>query len=325
MENKVLTDRYGRDITYMRISITSRCNFNCFYCTSKVSEDSLEKEFNTEDYSFILPNLKELGFKKVRLTGGEPLIRKDIVNIVSATNNAGFKEIVLTTNGSNLKNIASELKEAGLSRVNVSLDTLSKSNFKFITGVDKFSDVYLGILKAIEVGLTPLKINTVLLKGVNDQELVSLAKLSLDLPVIIRFIELMPVKGNFIWERYFLSFKDALMILREKLELEAIEESSDDVASYYKIANSKGKIGFITSVSQHFCSRCNRLRLSSAGRIYPCLFSRIFVDTWDAVKSRNSNEFKSKIKEAIFVKPEAHGEIKIGNKEYIENMREVGG
>ncbi|MGC8690342.1 MAG: GTP 3',8-cyclase MoaA [Caldisericum sp.] len=320
----MLKDRFGREISYLRFSVTERCNFRCAYCSS-YKDDAIAKEPPLEDIEFILKGVRTLGFKKVRITGGEPLLRSDIVEIVRIASNVGFEEIVLTTNAYRLKDLAKDLKEAKLTRLNISLDSLRRDVFSQITTVDKLDDVISGIEESIKVGLIPIKINTVLLKGINEEDIVPIANLTKNENIIVRFIELMPVKGNPFFERHFMAFKKAIEILEKEYTLKKIEDSNHEVANYYQIEGFKGKVGFIASISQHFCSSCNRLRLTSTYKIYPCLFSTINIDIKDAVKNRDFELLRSKFESAVFVKPAGHGEIKIGSKEFIENMRELGG
>ncbi len=324
-KEKLLIDPFERHISYVRFSITPRCNFNCFYCSSKKGSNVLTKEFNLEDLNFVFSALKEAGIQKLRITGGEPLLRSDITEIVRKAHESKINEIVLTTNGFMLERLAFSLKKAGLTRVNVSLDTLRQDVFFKITGVDSFRSVYNGIFKTLEAGLLPVKINTVLLREVNEEDLVGLANLTNEFPLTVRFIELMPTKGNDAFEKHFLSFEDALYLIEKKFDLEKLSENKDEVASYFKIAGSKGQLGFITPVSQHFCAYCNRLRISSSGKIYPCLFSSLNVDIFDAVKSRNKDLLTQKLFEAVDIKPEKHSLIKENSDVAISNMREIGG
>lgn len=320
----MLRDRFGREIYYLRFSVTEKCNFRCVYCNS-YKEDEFVSEPSLSEIEFLLNNIRSLGFRKLRITGGEPLLRNDIVEIVKVASDAGFEEIVLTTNGFRLKDIAEDLKKANLTRVNISLDSLSKSTFAFVTSVDKLDDVMEGIQESINVGLTPVKINTVLLKGINENDIIPIAELTKERDVIVRFIELMPVKGNSFFDKHFMSYKDAVDILMKNFKLTKENDVKHEVAKYYKIDGFRGKIGFITAVSQHFCSSCNRLRLTSTFKIYPCLFSSLHVDIKDAVKNRDGELLKRKFEEAVLIKPESHGEIKINSKEFINNMRELGG
>jgi len=321
-----LIDRFGRKITYIRFSITPRCNFNCIYCSSHIGEEAESKEFSKDDIAFLFRIVSGLGIEKVRITGGEPLLRKDIIDIVqSASINKNIKEIVLTTNGSLLRQLAQPLKDVGLTRVNISLDTLRREVFEEITQRDFFEKVMDGVSASINVGLTPLKINTVLMKGINEEDIIPIAELSLKYPVIVRFIELMPVGNNGFWKDHYMSFAEALDIIKRKYNLSAGKGSKGEVADYYKIIGSEGKIGFITPVSQHFCDTCNRIRITATGKIYPCLFSNKSIDIWEVVKLQDRDELIKLIKKSVAVKPKEHGPIVQNDKEFIENMRELGG
>ncbi len=321
-----LIDRFNRKITYIRFSVTSKCNFNCMYCVSHIDEGEKTEEFTKDDMAFLFRIVSKLGIEKVRITGGEPLLRKDIIDIVrSASINKDINEIVLTTNGSLLRQLAQPLKDAGLTRVNISLDTLRREVFKKITQRDFFENVIDGINASINVGLTPLKINTVLMKGINEEDIISIAELSLKYPVIIRFIELMPVGNNGFWKDHYMSFAEALDIIKRKYELSVSEGAKGEVADYYKIVRSGGKIGFITPVSQHFCDTCNRIRITATGKIYPCLFSKESIDIWKAVKLQDRNELIKLIKKSVEIKPVGHGAIGKDDKQFIKNMKELGG
>ncbi len=321
-----LIDRFGRKITYIRFSVTPRCNFNCIYCNSHTSQDDTAEEFTAEDIEFLFNVASDLGIKKVRLTGGEPLLRKDIVRIVRVLHDTGkIKEIVLTTNGYFLKFLAKDLKKAGLTRVNISLDTLREDVFVNITGVNGLSLVKKGIEESIANGLLPIKINTVLMKGINDEDILRIAELSVNYPVIVRFIELMPVKGSTFWKEHYMSFNEAMEKIKSRYDLSLTTGAKGEVATYYKVVGSNGKIGFITPVSQHFCAECNRIRITASGKIYPCLFSKEYVSVWDAVKSRNESLTKSLIIKSVNIKPKEHGPIDENDQDFINNMRELGG
>ncbi len=321
-----LIDRFGRKITYIRFSVTPRCNFDCLYCNSHTGEEDVSDEFTTDDITFLFSVAGELGIEKVRLTGGEPLLRKDIVQIVSSLSKAdNINEIVLTTNGYFLKFLAKDLKKAGLTRVNISIDTLRRDTFKQITQVDGIDLVKAGIKSSIDEGLLPVKINVVLMKGINEQDIVPISELSLRLPVVVRFIELMPVKGNDFWEKHYMSFSEAIVLIKKFYRLELSTGAKGEVATYYKIVGSNGKVGFITPVSQHFCSQCNRIRITAAGKIYPCLFSKEYVSIWDAVRERDKLLLKNLLRKAVDIKPKEHGLIEMNDRDFINNMRELGG
>ncbi len=320
-----LIDNFGRRITYIRFSVTPRCNFNCIYCNSHTDETDRTEEFSTEDIEFLFSIMPDLGIKKVRLTGGEPLLRQDILDIVQALKKDNIQEIVLTTNGFFLGSIAEALHNAGLTRVNISLDTLRSNVFKHITGIDALDRVASGIKNAIKYKLTPVKINTVLMRNINEKDILSITKLTLNNGIIVRFIELMPVKGSDFWKKHYMSFKTALDVINNKYELTRVSGDRGEVASYYKIKNAPGKIGFITPISQHFCKHCNRIRITARGEVYPCLFSKEHVSIWDAVENRDKDLLVSLIKKAVDIKPKEHGVINLSSQDFINNMRELGG
>lgn len=284
-------------IDYLRISITDRCNLNCLYCNPNRRISFLQKEdiLSYEEMAKVVELFSVKGISKVRLTGGEPLIRKDIASFIRMLKNIkNIKDISMTTNGVLLKYMVKDLKIAGLNRVNISLDTLKADRFKLITRGENYFDVWDGIKKSIEEGLNPVKINVVLLKGINDDEILDFAKLSLEFPLIIRFIELFPV--NFQLKESF----GSMIINNEDVKQEIIKnfgelESVSNVrgngpAVYYKIKNSLGNIGFISSFSEDFCDRCNRIRIDSTGRIFPCLFSEPIYDVKKLIRTKAIDE-----------------------------------
>jgi len=284
-------------IDYLRISITDRCNLNCLYCNPNRRISFLQKEdiLSYEEMAKVVELFSVKGISKVRLTGGEPLIRKDIASFIRMLKNIkNIKDISITTNGVLLKYMVKDLKIAGLNRVNISLDTLKADRFKLITRGENYFDVWDGIKKSIEEGLNPVKINVVLLKGINDDEILDFAKLSLEFPLIIRFIELFPVNS-----RLKESF-GSMIINNEDVKQEIIKnfgklESVSNVrgngpAVYYKIKNSLGNIGFISSFSEDFCDRCNRIRIDSTGRIFPCLFSEPIYDVKKLIRTKAIDE-----------------------------------
>ncbi len=320
-----LIDNFGRRITYIRFSVTPRCNFNCVYCNSHTGETDKDEEFSTKDIEFLFSVMPEVGVKKVRLTGGEPLLRHDILDIVKALKKDKIQEIVLTTNGFYLSSVAEALREAGLTRVNVSLDTLNRDTFVHVTGVDALDIVNSGIKEAIKYGLTPVKINTVLMRGINEKDILPIAELTLNSDITVRFIELMPVKDNNFWKMHYINFRTALALIKKKYELIKSTGGSGEVASYYRIKGAPGKIGFITPISQHFCKYCNRIRITAKGEIYPCLFSKEYISIRDAVKDRNKDLLVSLIRKSVDIKPKEHGVISLSSQDFINNMRELGG
>jgi len=284
-----LVDKFGRKINYLRLSVTENCNLNCFYCRSEnhkcahrynTSENLLDTLPYT-DYLKITEAFEALGINKVRLTGGEPLLYRDIINLTYAISSlSGITDLSMTTNAFFLNSMAQQLSQAGLNRVNVSLDSLQGGTFKKITKSNAFKKVWDGIEAALQANLTPVKLNVVLLKGVNHNEVLDFARLTLDRPMEVRFIEYMPLGEQIMgWEKHFLSLKYVEKTCAKLGRLDPVEgDHGAGPARYFQIAGSKGKIGLITPLSRHFCIKCNRLRVTSKGKIKPCLFSNQEVD-----------------------------------------------
>lgn len=300
-----MNDRYGRSIDYLRVSLTDRCNLRCIYCMPEegVYKKSHEEILRFEEILKIVNAAALLGVKKIRYTGGEPLILKGIEELIEKTSKVpGIKDIAITTNGILLEDLADKLKESGLNRVNISLDTLKEDKFKQITRGGDINKVLRAIQKCISIGLTPVKINTVLIKGINDDEISDFINLTRELPVEIRFIELMPIgQGEKLYEKGFMSSDEVIARFPELMPLETNKNST---ASLYKIKNSKGKVGFISPLSCKFCASCNRIRLTSMGTIKPCLHSANELN----IKGYLNNEvlLTSALKEAIYNKPSQH-------------------
>jgi len=282
---KELVDRYGRKITYLRLSVTERCNFNCFYCRPGDSKCSASREPDISlpyrEYLRIAEAFASLGVRKVRLTGGEPLLYRDIIPLARGISSLpGITDLSMTTNACLLSSMADELARSGVKRVNVSLDSLRVDTFKRITSSDSFKKVWQGIEAALQAGIAPVKINVVLLKGINHKEVLDFARLTLDLPMEVRFIEFMPLEEpSRNWKKHFLSLKYVEKTCAGLGKLEPVEgDHGGGPARYFRIAGGSGKIGLITPLSRHFCSKCNRLRVTSQGKIKPCLFSNEEID-----------------------------------------------
>ena len=318
-----MRDSFGRKITYLRISLTDRCNYRCIYCMPQRGiDDKLDHEdmLSLEEMYVLIKDFVELGINKIRFAGGEPLVRRGIVDLVGKVNKLeGIKELTMTTNGQLLKQMAGPLKEAGLNRVNISLDTLDPVKFVEITRCGDLNAVLEGIDEAINVGLTPVKINTVLIGGINDNEirdLIDFTKIGID----VRFIELMPIgeAANFAKER-FVSTNLVLETVKELVPIEREDKSSP--ATYYVLPGVKGKVGLINPISCKFCENCNRVRLTSSGKLKLCLHSDREIDLKSAL--RNNEDIKKIIKDAIWTKEESHH---LEDEQYIiRNMHQIGG
>ena len=297
-----MIDNYGRSIDYLRLSVTELCNMRCRYC---MPEDGVEKKLHsdmlTEDEMIMAVRAAAaLGITKVRITGGEPLVKPNILNIcrrVSAVE--GIRETVLTTNATLLPAMAVPLREAGISRVNISLDTLDERKYAFITRIGRLSDALDGIRAALEAGFDKVKINTVLIGGFNDDEITSLADLTLQMPVDVRFIELMPMPGDTLFGEH--AYIPSSKVLSALPALEALP-APDGVARLYRLPGALGCIGLISPLSNHFCGECNRLRLTADGHLKPCLHSRDEI----AIKGLDEDGMVEAMRRAIGLKPEKH-------------------
>jgi GTP 3',8-cyclase len=324
----MLIDNFQRVIDYIRISITDRCNLRCKYCFdgsfSFIPHDEL---LSYEEIIRFVKICAELGVSKVRLTGGEPLARKGIPYLLSEIDKVpGIKDISLTTNGVFLGEKILELKEAGLRRVNISLDTLKRERFAFITGVDAFNDVIMSIEKAMYAGLNPIKINTVIIKDFNDDEILDFAKLAKAFNHHIRFIEYMPFGDSDMWDNSkLITSADIEERIRTVYELEPFASNDKGPAKMFTIKGGAGKVGFISPVSSHICSECNRLRLTANGMIRPCLFSDTEYDVKALIRGGKSDEeIKTFIRDTVKVKPEKKHEI--GQiKKCQRSLRQIGG
>jgi cyclic pyranopterin phosphate synthase len=335
-----LSDTFNRPINYLRISVTDRCNLRCIYCLPAEGIGLLPQgEILTyEEIATIARLASELGINKLRLTGGEPLVRAGLPKLVTMLAKIkAIDDISLTTNGVLLKEYAGELKRVGLKRVNVSLDSLNRDKFERITRRNKLNEVFRGIEAAKACGLNPVKINMVVMRGINDDEIVNFAKLTITEGWHVRFIELMPFAadnppdGHSIGDRASLhpAFVSADEIIERLQILGRLEPSlpitGSGPARYFRLPQAEGTIGFIAPVSQHFCFSCNRLRLTAEGKLRPCLLSDREIDLRQPLRSRaTAEELKKVITEAIQKKPQKHGLI-LGRASKKRLMSQVGG
>lgn len=280
----MLIDRWGRPITYLRVSVTDRCNLRCVYCMPPEGVQRLEHDaiLRYEEIAEVVRVAASQGVRRVRITGGEPLVRAGLPALIRMIRETpGIEDISLTTNGLLLAKMARELHAAGLNRINVSLDTLQADTFARITRGGSLGAVLDGIAAAEEVGLAPIKINAVAMRGVNDDELLDLARLSIDHPWHVRFIELMPVVNQESWGVGFPPPADAFMPIAEIKTLlaplslmpvnQTLEHALEGPAHEYAAPGALGRVGFISPLSEHFCHACNRMRLTADGSFRPCL------------------------------------------------------
>ena len=294
------------EIDYLRLSLTDHCNLDCFYCNPLDKEKFLKHEdiLSIEEQERIIRLMVPFGIKKIRLTGGEPLLKKGLVEAVKRFKAIdGIEEVSITTNGTTLKENALHLKEAGLDRVNISLDTLKKDRFIDITGKDNFEQVWQGIEEALKVGLIPVKLNVILLGGINDDELVDFANLTLKYPLHVRFIELFQTSRRLESNQVStLRSADAKQIIEASLgSLKQVDGVvGNGPAEYDALEGAQGTIGFISNLSEHFCDTCNRLRMDSVGRIAPCLFSGYLYDLKSLIRSEADDKMIMQFLEEIF-------------------------
>lgn len=324
----MLMDKFNRIINYIRISITDRCNLRCKYCVNENFPYVPHAEIlRYEEIVRFVKACAELGVTKVRLTGGEPLIKQDIEFLLAEIKALeGIEDISLTTNGVFLSEKIGRLKEAGLTRVNISLDSLKPERFAYITGVDAYDRVLEGISMAKDLGLNPVKINTVIIKGFNDDEIIDFAKFAKVWDVEVRFIEFMPFGESNLWDSSKIIPSSVLEdIIKRTYPLEPSNNSHKGPAKMFTIANSLGRIGFISPVSTHICSECNRIRLTSRGMIKPCLFSDTEYDVRKLMREDASDKaLKEFIAGCVSAKPERKHEIGL-IKKCQSSLRHIGG
>lgn len=324
-------DPYNRTINYLRISVTDRCNLRCLYCTP-VHDLKLVAHKEILTYEEILALIRVatgIGVTKIRLTGGEPLVRKGFVDLVrSVCQIPLLQDVSITTNGVFLKDMAGPLFEAGLHRINVSLDSLNPLKYEKITGRNAFQAVWEGIRTAEAVGFSPIKINVVAMKGINDDELERFANLSVIRPYHIRFIEYMPVSSESRWLSDMYIPSDQIKAGLEAFgSLTRVSRSPNDgPAERYRFKSAQGEIGFISALSHHFCPSCNRLRLTADGKLMPCLFSNDELDIKTPLRRGAGPEaLKAIFREAVSRKPRRHHADSLRKGESVRTMMKIGG
>ena len=305
-----LFDSFQRQINYLRISVTDRCNLRCIYCSvGSVPHLPRSEILSYEEIGRVVRVAASMGINKVRLTGGEPLLRPNLSKLVWMLSQIeDIDDISLTSNGTLLSKYAVELKEAGLKRVNVSLDTLREDRFKRITGRDKLGEVLSGIKAAHGAGLHPVKINMVVLRGINDDEIIDLARMSTSQGWHVRFIEFMPFGTPKAEALDTVSAQEIQERIQSLGKLEPYTgKTGDGPARYYRLPGARGTIGFITPVTEHFCHSCNRLRLTSDGQLRPCLLDDDEVNLKEPLRNGASvDELKQLIQQAVAIKRERH-------------------
>jgi GTP 3',8-cyclase len=325
-----LIDPYNRHLNYLRISITDRCNLKCIYCVPRDLIPRLSHD-DIMTYEEILRLIRigiRLGISKIRVTGGEPLVRKGVYGFLSDLSGLdGLADLSLTTNGIALKANLNKIKAAGIKRINISLDTLNRTKFEQITGFDLFDQVWQGIEMALEMGFHPIKLNIVALNGINDGELTDMAQLSFDYPLHIRFIEYMPIGQSQIGNGPLLLAPEIKKRISALGNLIPVPNTMNDgPAQRYQFKGAAGEVGFIHALSHHFCDRCNRLRLTACGQLRPCLLSDHHEDIRGIMRTGCTDEQLAEVFfKAVRHKPSDHN-LAIQNPSGISSqMSSIGG
>ncbi len=317
-----MLDQYKRNINYMRISVTELCNLRCRYCmpVEGICKKEHKEMLSEDELVQAVEAAVSLGITKLRITGGEPLVKRNILSIcrrIAAVN--GIREVCMTTNGILLPALAVPLREAGVTRLNISLDTLDRKKYAYITRGGALDDAWAGIEAALSAGYQKVKLNAVLIGGFNDEEIAALAELTKQYPLDVRFIEMMPMynSGDFD-ETAFLPCEKVLEVLPE---LAAVEPDGG-VAQLYQLPGAMGRVGLIRPVNAHFCGSCNRIRLTADGKIKPCLHS---AEEYN-IKGLDFTGMRSVMEQAIQRKPEWHGEMSFKKRSHAgRNMNQIGG
>ncbi|MEY8314728.1 GTP 3',8-cyclase MoaA [Adlercreutzia muris] len=333
-----MKDSHGRVIDYLRISLTDRCNFRCVYCMPADGVCSMghDEILRIEEIERLVRVAAGLGIRSVRLTGGEPLVRKGVVDLVDAiTDIPGIENVSMTTNGVLLPAMIDDLRAAGLSRVNISLDTLDPDQFRTITRVGRLEDTLAGIDAALAAGLNPVKVNAVAVRSL-EQDFLAFAKLSIDRPLHVRFIEYMPVgdtsedagtgwgKGDVIPSEELFQAINRRAVAAGLPSLRAAGAAKPlgwGPARYFEFPGARGSVGFISPLSRHFCSECNRLRVTADGKVRPCLFSDTEYDVRAALRAGDDGAVRAVLLRALGAKPDEHHD-KVGTE---RNMSQIGG
>jgi len=326
-----LIDQFGRTVDYIRLSITDRCDFRCVYCMAEeMTFLSRDEVLSLEECARIVKVFVGLGVSKVRITGGEPLVRKNSIWLFEEIGKLnGLNELVITTNGSQLERKAQDLKRAGVKRINISLDSLNADCFKQITRTGDLDKVLRGIQSAKQAGFEKIKLNTVLMRGINDNELLSLVAFAIKEAIDISFIEEMPLgEVNHIREATFCSNEDTLKILQSNYPLVTTTETTGGPARYWRVSNTNTKIGFISPHSHNFCESCNRVRITCKGELYLCLGKEDKIELMPLLRNHPNNDqpIIDAIINSMSIKPSGHDfDLRRAEPTVIRFMSQTGG
>jgi len=324
-----LTDSLGRKINYLRLSITDRCNMRCFYCmpSAGIVDKGHKAVLRYEELLLISEVAVRLGIEKIRVTGGEPLVRRGVAGFIGRLAAIpGLRQLTLTTNGSLLEEMAADLYAAGLQRLNVSIDSLNADTFRRITRGGDLRKVMAGLDEAERVGFPHPKLNVVTMRGINDAEIFDFAELTLHRGNTVRFIEYMPAVKENGWQRYCISGNEILERIATKYDLEEVDRGNVSGPSRdFRIPGARGAIGIITAVSGHFCSECNRIRVTSTGEARGCLFSDAKIDLMRWLRPSDPEGLERALREVVMTKPERHGITRDGYSHKNFTMSGIGG
>lgn len=316
-----MLDSYGRKIRYLRLSVTELCNMRCRYCmpAEGVCKKRHEEMMTEEEMILAVETAASLGITKLRVTGGEPLVKRNILSICRrAAAVEGIQEVCLTTNGTLLPALAGELRAAGVRRINLSIDTLREERYAHITRTGTLQAALTGLEAALLAGFEKVKLNTVLIGGFNDDEIGEIAALTQEYPIDVRFIELMPMRDGEFGEAAFLPCDAVLQALPELCP----QPADGGVARLYRLPGAKGNVGLISPVSAHFCSACNRIRLTADGKLKPCLH---YAQEY-SIKGLDREAMRAQFERAILSKPACHGELSATSRSMAgRDMNQIGG
>lgn len=317
-----MRDNYNRDITYMRVSVTELCNLRCRYCMPEegIAKKAHEDMMTAEETIMAVKAAALLGIRKIRVTGGEPLVKRGIVKLCAAIAEIpGIEELCMTTNGTLLPRFAKDLKAAGVSRLNISLDTLDPEKYRHITRMGELKDVMAGLRAAEKAGFENLKINSVLMGGFNDDEIGAFTVLTKDQPIEVRFIELMPIGGGIGFDKA--EFVSCDTVLERVPELKSLNRE-DGVARLYALPGAAGRVGLIRPVSCDFCQGCNKIRLTADGKLKPCLHSEQEI----SLKGLSQPQMEETLCAAIMDKPQKREELNADSPSRAgRDMNQIGG
>lgn len=316
-----MKDCFGRTIDYMRVSVTELCNLRCRYCMPEdgICRKNHEDMMSEEEMVLAVKAAASLGISKVRVTGGEPLVKRNLLSLCEKFSAVeGIRELCLTTNGIFLPELAKPLRRAGVKRINISLDTLQEDKYRYITGNGRLDEALKGMYAALDAGFEKIKINVVLMGGFNDDEIRPLAELTRAYPVDVRFIELMPMYGTGAFDKS--AFIPVSVVLRSLPELKRGED--EGVARLYHFPDGMGNVGLISPVSDHFCKSCSRIRLTADGRLKPCLHSSGEY----VLKGLDPEGMRRRMETAIWNKPQWHGPLSADHPSHAgRDMNQIGG